>query len=326
MPLNRKFLRQSVVAGLTGLGAFRWLSPKVRWWFIGALVVYGFAIGSVVDRLPETADTVQVILLTMIAAALPLTLYDLILSYLLLERREREGDLAVAARIQRDLFPQSLPESPRWEWAGFNRPARSIGGDYWDVIPVGEGRTLFLVADISGKGIPAALLMSGLRAQLRLLATEDCDVADVASQLNRGFFAETAAMEYATMFLGMLDDRSGEITYVNAGHPEALLLRAGGDVESLSDGGVPVGMMSGTVYDSGTVRWSPGDRLIVFSDGALDVAVGARGPLEPEELIPVAREAPGPAAAVGNRITEFIRSHERGEPEDDITVLVCLFR
>ena len=115
------------------------------------------------------------------------------------------------------------------------------------------------------------------------------------------------------------------LSYVNAWHPEALLLRSGGGVEGLGEGGLPVGSHEDAVYEVGQADGRPGDRLIAFSDGALDVAVDTSGPLEPAELVEPARAAGPGAPALLDALQAFVRSRERGEPEDDITILVCDF-
>jgi len=309
-----------------GVGAVRWLEPKVRRRFIIAAVCYGAMVGVFTALVWPDPSEVGLAVIVAFVLAIPFFAYDLMLSYLLLERRDREAEIRVAARIQAGLFPAEVPRIGPWDCAGYLRPALSIGGDYWDVFPLRDGRVLLAVADVSGKGVPAAILMSGLRARLHLLADQDLDPATIANRLNRALAAETEPSEYATLILAILDAEAGTITSVNAGHPPGLLFRADGSIDQLTKGGIPVGMFEEFVYESKERLWLPGDRLLMFSDGVLDVAATSRGSLDSEDLIPWAANLKGGAQEMVEAIRDFVHETADGEPEDDITILACVYR
>jgi len=308
-----------------GVGATRWLEPKVRRRFILAAVSYGALVGVFITLVMPDPSEAGLAVIVAVAMAIPFFAYDFMLSYLLLERRDREAEIRVAARIQAGLFPAEVPRIGPWDCAGYLRPALSIGGDYWDVFPLRDGRVLLAVADVSGKGVPAAILMSGLRARLHLLAGQDPDPATVVNKLNRALAAETEPSEYATLILAILDAEAGTITSVNAGHPPGLLFRADGSIDQLTRGGIPVGMFEDFVYESKKRIWMPGDRLLLFSDGVLDVAVSSKGPLDPEDLIPCGASLAGGAQELVEAVRAFVHETADGEPEDDITILACTY-
>jgi len=290
-----------------------------------ATLGYGILAVALTPLIMKNPTGIELAVIVAIALAVPFFAYDIMLSYLLLERRDLEAEFGVAARIQAGLFPADVPRIGPWDCAGYLRAARSIGGDYWDVFRLGEGRALLAVADVSGKGVPAAILMSGLRARLHILADQDLEPEEIATRLNRALAAETEPSEYATLILAIIDAEEGTITSVNAGHPPGILFRTDGSVDYLSAGGIPVGMFEDFTYESKVRRLLPGDRLLLFSDGVLDVAVSSRGPLDPEDLIPAVKDLKGGAEEMVAAVRSFLRDIADGEPEDDITILACVF-
>jgi sigma-B regulation protein RsbU (phosphoserine phosphatase) len=309
-----------------GLGALWWLEPRLRKRLVLTYVAYGFVVGAGWAALDSPSGTASIVLIA-IALLVPFFVYDLVLSYVLLERRDLAGELAVASRIQSGLFPTSVPQAEHWECAGHHRPARSVGGDYWDVIRSADGRTCLVVADVAGKGVPAAILMSGLRARLRVLVDELADPAELVTHLNRAMEAETEPRDFATLQLVVIDGETRSLTCVNAGHPPGLLVRDDGEVVELTQGGLPVGMLPDTGYDSETVEWRSGDRLVLYSDGVLDVSATERGSSSPDELLAWVRDArKGGAEEIVDAVRSFVHDRAAGEMEDDVTVLACAFR
>lgn len=186
------------------------------------------------------------------------------------EKEKMERDLALAAEIQQRLFPPELPQPEGFALAAHNRPASQVGGDYYDVLPIPSGdstRYLVCVADVSGKGMAASLLMSNMQATLRALLDSDVDLAGLVLRTSRLLFATTPASKYATAFFLLLDPVTGSCRYVNAGHNEGLVLRANGSIEELPSTGFPIGLLGIGDYGERPLELAPGDAVALYSDG-----------------------------------------------------------
>ena len=192
----------------------------------------------------------------------------------ILRRQQMEQELAIAASIQESLFPGKLPALAASDIAAHNRQARQVGGDYYDVLPLGgtAGRHLLCVADISGKGLPAALLMSNIQATLRAITRTPLPLADLATMTNSLLYASTPSNRFATAFLLDYDPATGACIYVNGGHNDGIVLRRDGSVELLTTTGLPVGMFARAAYEEGRVELAPGDLLMLYSDGVPEAA------------------------------------------------------
>jgi len=176
-------------------------------------------------------------------------------------------DLALAAEVQRRLLPDAPPERDTAAVAAVSLPARSIGGDYFDFIDVGDRRLGIALADIAGKGIPAALIMSSVRMALRVLASEPgASLPDLVARMNHVLHEATPSNSYATFFYARLDDETRELRYINAGHLPPLLVRSG-KLQELTTGGSVIGLFDGMSYEEGGVSLQPGDVLVAFTDG-----------------------------------------------------------
>ncbi len=189
------------------------------------------------------------------------------------ERIEREMELAAA--IQREILPHSLPEVAGVELAAANLPTRHVGGDYYDLFPLSRGRLGFLVADVSGKGVPAALLVSTVHAAVHLQIDEAKTVVDLVSRIDRHLQRYAATRKFLTLFFGLFEPDSGLLTYVSAGHNPALLLRGSGEMEHLNSTGVPVGMFPDASWREVSVTLEPGDLLCVYTDGLTEAVDAA---------------------------------------------------
>jgi sigma-B regulation protein RsbU (phosphoserine phosphatase) len=181
------------------------------------------------------------------------------------ERIEREMELAAA--IQREILPHSLPEVAGVEMAAANLPTRHVGGDYYDLFPLSRGRLGFLVADVSGKGVPAALLVSTVHAAVHLQIDEAKTVVDLVTRIDRHLRRYAATRKFLTLFFGLFEPDSGLLTYVSAGHNPGLLLRGSGEMVRLNSTGVPVGMFPDASWREVSVTLAPGDLLCVYTDG-----------------------------------------------------------
>ncbi|MBN2371395.1 MAG: SpoIIE family protein phosphatase [Vicinamibacteria bacterium] len=185
-----------------------------------------------------------------------------------IEKRRLEEDIRVAAEVQRSLLPRDLPRVAGHDLAGSTRPCHAVGGDYYDLL-ADDHRLLLSLGDVSGKGTSAALLMSVLRASARAHWRDDAPAAAMA-RINRTVFENTPANRYVTFFLAALDIRDDRLRFVNAGHNPGLLIRAGGGVERLRDGGVALGVFEEAHYEEGETRLLPGDTLLLYSDGVTE--------------------------------------------------------
>jgi phosphoserine phosphatase RsbU/P len=193
-----------------------------------------------------------------------------------IERKKVEQELALAASIQQNLFPARLPKMASMDLAARNRPARTCGGDYYDALDISGERRLICVADVSGKGLPASLLMSNMQATMRALLGRIPTLTELATLTNSLLYATTPDNKYVTAILVELDPETGKGRYVNAGHQDCLLMRADGEVEWIKSTGTPLGMMAPDIielmapYSEQSFELHPGDVLALFSDGVTE--------------------------------------------------------
>jgi phosphoserine phosphatase RsbU/P len=183
------------------------------------------------------------------------------------ERQRMRTELDAARRIMTRLLPAELPQVAGLTLAAHLDPCEEVAGDLYDARMLPDGRILLIVGDVSGKGLPAALLVAALLPALRLGA-EDCrDIGHLVERVNEQIYASTEALRFATLFLGLMDPATGQIDYVNAGHNPPLLVDRGGTLKSLAAVGPPVGMVPGMSYPASTCRLEPGQLLFFYSDG-----------------------------------------------------------
>ena len=242
------------------------------------------------------------------------------------QRQRLENEVSIAREVQRQLFPKKLPSIPGLELAAICRPARAVSGDYYDIIPLGGSRVGIALADISGKGIFASLLMASLQAALRSAASlnGNLDTAHIVERLNQHLFQTTSDDRYATLFYAVYDTETRILNYTNAGHLPPLLV-TDGRVQTLAEGGTVIGLIEDATYNQGSVEVVPGSVLLVFSDGLTEPenVFGEEFGVERlrDELL---RERNAPA----NKLAEdLIESAERwsgsAEQADDMTVVIA---
>ena len=181
-----------------------------------------------------------------------------------------ELELAQASEIQAMLLPTAAPVYPGYDLAGHNLPCRTVGGDYYDFVPYEDGRLALVVGDVSGKGMPAALLMSSLQARVQMLRETNPDPASAVTLLNRNLAERCPLGKFITFFYALLDPVSGSLHYSNAGHNYPLLLRANGSVEMLKGGGLVLGLFPMAHYVMHETNLAPGDMLALYSDGVTE--------------------------------------------------------
>lgn len=185
-----------------------------------------------------------------------------------IEKEKMEKELSVAASIQQRILPESLPKIEGYDLAGINIPSREVGGDYYDCVDLGNGKYALIIADVAGKGIGAALLVSTLDAALYSYLEFDIPLTEMAERLNKLIYKSSPSDKYITFFIAVLDSKTGELDIVNAGHNPILLLRKDGTLEKIDAGGVGLGMFDFGIPITGQKSIvHPGDKLFLYTDG-----------------------------------------------------------
>lgn len=183
-----------------------------------------------------------------------------------------ETELAQASEIQQSFLPTGAPALEGYDLAGYNLPCRTVGGDYFDFLPYKDGRLGLVVADVSGKGLPAALLMSSLQARVQMLVDAAPDPASAVTILNRNLAQRVLLGKFITFFYGLLDSSDGKLQFSNAGHNYPILLRANGEVEELAISNLVMGIDPSVNYELGETKLERGDLLALFSDGVTEAS------------------------------------------------------
>jgi len=242
------------------------------------------------------------------------------------ERQRLEQEIGIARDIQQALLPKNFRDYPHLAVTGVNFPCLSVGGDYFDVFPLDDRRTAFLLADVSGKGLGAALLTTMLQGALSGM-TLGTDPARVFNHINRFLCDHAEVGRYATMFFGILDD-VGKLEYINAGHPSPVLMRNSTAEEAFTEGSFPVGLVPEAEFATTTLQLEPNDTLVLYSDGVTEA-------MDPdEELYGVARlrgvlqgKNEMGLDEIQKTVLESVENFARGARQaDDLTILVVRFR
>jgi sigma-B regulation protein RsbU (phosphoserine phosphatase) len=245
-----------------------------------------------------------------------------------LEQEKVRQDLAMAAEVQKRLLPAQAPRRDAATFAAVTIPARTIGGDYFDFLDLGGEAVGIAVSDVSGKGIPAALVMSVVQASLRVISSQrHVSLSELAVQMNGFLYQSTAANRYATFFYAQVENCGKRLRYVNAGHNPPYLLRSAGgapEIIELSVGGTVLGLFPQTEFQEAAIDLRPGDLLVAFTDGvtdALNIAGEEFGEERLKEVLRAALGAPADEVAtmLGNTMRTWIGDAEQF---DDLTFVV----
>jgi phosphoserine phosphatase RsbU/P len=240
------------------------------------------------------------------------------------QRERLNRELEIAREVQQRLFPQKHPVVPGLDYAGHCRPAQGVGGDYYDFINVPDGNFGIAIGDISGKGIPAALLMASLQASLRgQTISSPRDLAGLMTNLNRLIFDASASNRYATFFYGQYNPSTKLFDYVNGGHNAPIVLR-GAEVIRMEEGGPVVGLFAMANYSQGAIQLMPGDLIVAFTDGISEAMNSADDEFGEERMIPVALEHRElPAQLILDRLFTAADDFAAGAPQhDDMTAVI----
>jgi serine phosphatase RsbU (regulator of sigma subunit) len=275
----------AVYAGLVGSLIWPLVWPK-RWALLALIVWVMYGVASGIMSVMLTSEFVR--------------------------KTQLEGDQIAARQIQQTLQPQNWAPVPGYEIATFYQPFRDVGGDYFDVIELDGGRMLFAIVDVSGKGMPAALLAANVQALVRSIASTAASPLEFAHKINLHLNRYTPSDRFATAVFAVLDSSSGQLAYVNAGHNPPVL-SCGNSTCMLNATGVPLGLMSEANYETGTIHIPPRGMLLLFTDGLTDSIEGN----DPEERISNALQSD--AATAINKLKALMNPKFS---QDDVTLLL----
>ena len=242
-----------------------------------------------------------------------------------IEKQKLEDELLIAREIQKGLLPSVLPEIPGFRMSAANISSRQVGGDYYDVLVLPDGRFIIAIGDVSGKGPPAALLMANLQATIRALVPLDLGLSGLTGRVNDLMCENTGGNKFVTFFWGTIDPRTKTLTYVNAGHNYPYLLHDDGSFARLDRGGMILGVMkTAAPYEEAAVLCRGGDTLVLFTDGVSEAMSTRQEEYGEERLEGVLRDAmSGTAQEILDAIHRDVLVHTQGAPQsDDITMMV----
>jgi serine phosphatase RsbU (regulator of sigma subunit) len=313
-----------------GSGGSRWMTHTI--WYAGA-GLFGAFIAAVIlhftliPGLLGDAHAVTVILMfTLLFMVLFSAVYFANHYYRKsLDRVRADEEMNLARRIQRSFLLSSFPERPRFDVHALNVSSKQVSGDFYDVVPAGDRAFLLAIADVAGKGMPAALLSSMLQASLRTQANGERSVATILRNINALVYRSTAVHQFATFFLARIDEDSLSFSFSNAGHNYPVVFREGGARELLVKGGVVVGILEDATFEEERMTLAAGDRLVFYTDGVTEAANAAGEMFGEERLYQLVDALPKtlPAREVTERILAGVRGFLDGvEAGDDITLMV----
>lgn len=238
-----------------------------------------------------------------------------------------QEELRLAAQIQCELLPKVMPVIPGYDIAGKNIPAQAVGGDHFDFIPLEPNRLAVCVGDVSGKGLPASLLMANLQATLRAQILSNLSPSECIAQANVLMCRCTSAEKFATVFYGVLDYKAHLLASCNAGHNFPLLIRKSGDVKQLQTGGLALALLEEVPYSQESVRLFEGDVLVVYSDGVSEAMNVAQQQFGEDRLTQIIQNSVGlPAAEIIETIVDAVRRFVGDATQSDDMTLVVIKR
>jgi sigma-B regulation protein RsbU (phosphoserine phosphatase) len=237
--------------------------------------------------------------------------------------QDEERELEDVEAVQRGFLPREIPQLAGYEISGAWLPARFVGGDYFDIYAFSEVKLAMSIADVSGKGMSAALLMSNLQAALKATASEQVPPDQLCAKVNRIIYGNVSPGKFITAFCGLLDGSCNRLVFTNAGHNAPILARRDGSWLRLGEGGAPLGLFPDWNYERGEVQLAAGDRLVLFTDGVTEVSAAAGEEFGEERLVTVLLEHRHLSAAeLQERILAEVAKFSGGRFEDDATLVV----
>jgi sigma-B regulation protein RsbU (phosphoserine phosphatase) len=238
------------------------------------------------------------------------------------EKQKMEQELEVAKEIQKRLLPKAFPQIAGVQSRAMNLPSKHVGGDYYDIIPLSATRVAAVIADVSGKGVPAALLMASLQSSLRGEADDGRSPSEVISILNREIYEHTSGGTFVTVFYGIIDFERCELVYCNAGQSPPVILGKDLAVKMLDDTDIVLGIDASATYRDMVVELNAGDLLFLYTDGITDELDKDDEPFGEAGLIANLRQAyDRDLGDILNRVHGAVMDHTSGQPQDDLTAL-----
>jgi FixJ family two-component response regulator len=237
--------------------------------------------------------------------------------------RGQEREFEEAKEIQQGLLPKQIPQIPRHEVFGSWQPASAVGGDYYDALKFSDSRIALCIADVVGKGMPAALLMSNLQAAVKAFASESLSPRNLCAKVNRVICSNIAANKFITFFYCLYDAEQNCLLYTNAGHNAPILLRCDGSLRRLHEGGVVLGVFRDWSYDQNKVEFGSGDRVVLFTDGVTEARDSSGEEFGETRLTQLLRNnCRLGAGELQKRVMEALVDFSGGEFQDDATLMV----
>jgi sigma-B regulation protein RsbU (phosphoserine phosphatase) len=262
-------------------------------------------------------------LFTIFASQAALSIENARLLFAAIEKERLDKELQVAAEIQNLLIPQSIPQSSFLEIAAEYIPCKEVGGDFYDIIKLDENRFIFVVADVSGKGIPGALVVSNMQATLRAFLEYSNDLLQVVSKLNEAIIRQTTTDRYITFFIGLYDHSKSKLSFINAGHNPPLLINSKGDMQELKTGGIFIGFMPWE-YEMGEIAFNKDDTLVMYTDGLVEAMDNEETEFEMTGLKKTIKKSLKVSTEkLKEEIIDRVNDHIGAEPlSDDFTLLI----
>jgi sigma-B regulation protein RsbU (phosphoserine phosphatase) len=240
-----------------------------------------------------------------------------------LEKQRMEEELNVARNIQKKLLPKSIPQIEGYEIYGMNTSSKQVGGDYYDVIPIDENRLALAIGDVSGKGVPASLLMANLQSALRVMMVPEVNLAEVVEKLNTLIYNNTGLDKFITFFIGILNTKKHTLEYVNAGHNNPILCSPQNEMRFLDIGGIILGIMPGYSYNTGSISLKKGDFILTYTDGVNEAINPGEEEFGEERLYELVKShTKQPVKQIVENVWQAIDKFAAGYPQaDDVTML-----
>jgi phosphoserine phosphatase RsbU/P len=240
------------------------------------------------------------------------------------DRLSLKNDLEIAREIQQAMLPSGRHSAPGYETVGFSRPANTVGGDFYDILPLDDGRVVIAVGDVAGKGSPAALLMALLLAMMRTLVDEKLEAAELVTRLNVQVSRHAPGSRFITLLYAVYEPVSGVLTYVNAGHTQPLVLRNSGTFERLTEGGIALGLFDHSTYRTGHIAIQPDELVAIYSDGITEAENPSGQPFDEaglENALKTNRDLD--IAAAGTAVVRAVETYTADTRlADDLTILL----
>ena len=234
-------------------------------------------------------------------------------------------DLSQAAEIQGRMLPDKAPDVPGADLAGFNMACRTVGGDYYDFFTYPDGRVALALGDVSGKGMPASLMMMALQARVQVLAEDPGNLERFMTRINKATCAKCPSNRFITFFFSVFNAATGDLAYANAGHNPPILVRASGEAEMLAGGGPVLGILPIAPYSEMHAQLDRGDMIVLYSDGVTEANNPEYDEFDEERFIEVLKaHRTEPASQIVQSVIKALTEFTAGAPQaDDITLLVA---